>query len=392
MIQTSFNEANLKDVTNSGNGFVYSCIEAYNNHYHLTIRPEDVWFAILSQLGIYINGNAEELRHVFVAHKGKKELVVYGCGTIDTFDFATFPPQIMREMSKHMNDPDLPEWIKPDFSTTTPDDMVVACILMMGAMQNYFDYSCTMCGLPSVTLLGERNDWQKLFDKADRLKDISEQAATFHSLLKPVLGYFVRSFDEPDSPEVVSFWNHIAHFEDGGSGPAYLSGWLTAFCFWDSDGKMLYQPPDVIAPGNYWANRVGCDLDGTLYHVVDDSGIPAGYMGVPVKVIDDIEYKCRMVAGSVGIRCASSGKPIERTPRYFRSSQQTESSMTTQEVVGLDSVQPLSGWWMFDTEGEKEPVAEEGKQESSVKEYSNVNNVEGVEVKYEKENFGEVSA
>lgn len=99
-----------------------------------------------------------------------------------------------------------------------------------------------------------------------------------------------------------------------------------------------------------------------------------------------------MVAGSVGIRCASSGKPIERTPRYFRSSQQTESSMTTQEVVGLDSVQPLSGWWMFDTEGEKEPVAEEGKQESSVKEYSNVNNVEGVEVKYEKENFGEVSA
>jgi len=211
--------------------------------------------------------------------------------------------------------------------------------------------------------------------------------------LKPVLGYFVRSFDEPDSPEVVSFWNRIAHFEDGGSGPAYLSGWLTAFCFWDSDGKMLYQPPDVIAPGNYWANRVGCDLDGTLYHVVDDSGIPAGYMGVPVKVIDDKEYKCRMVAGSVGIRCTSSGKPMGRIPQlYIRSSQQTESSTTTQDVIGLDSVQPFSGWWMFDTEAEKEQVAEKGKQESSVKEYSNVNNVEGVEVKYGKENFGEVSA
>jgi hypothetical protein len=224
IIQSSFNESNLQDISRSNNGFVYACIEAYNNHHHLTLRPEDVWFAILSQLGFYVNGNAEDLRSIFVSHKGQKELIVQGTGTIDSFDHATFPPQIMCEMAKHMNDPDLPEWIKPDFSTTTPDDVVVACILTMGGMQQYFSYTLILCGLPSVTLLGEKNDWERMFDKIDRLVGISEQAATFHSLLKPVLGYFVRSFNEPKGAEVISFWNRIVHFRNMGSGPTWLSG------------------------------------------------------------------------------------------------------------------------------------------------------------------------
>jgi hypothetical protein len=61
--------------------------------------------------------------------------------------------------------------------------------------------------------------------------------------------------------------------------------------------------------------------------------IPAGYMGVPVKVIDGEEIKCRMVAGSVGIRCTSSGKPVD-VGSHGRITSATE------EVVGLDSVQP----------------------------------------------------
>ena len=56
-----------------------------------------------------------------------------------------------------------------DFSTTTPDDVTVACILMMGGMQKFFSYFMFCCGLPSVTLLGERNDWQRMFNKSTAL-------------------------------------------------------------------------------------------------------------------------------------------------------------------------------------------------------------------------------
>jgi hypothetical protein len=52
---------------------VNSCIRAYSGHYHLILRADDVWLAILTRLSLYINANAETLRNVFVSHEGKKE-------------------------------------------------------------------------------------------------------------------------------------------------------------------------------------------------------------------------------------------------------------------------------------------------------------------------------
>jgi len=34
------------------NGFVTTLIEAYNNHHHLVLRPDDVWIAILGQFNV----------------------------------------------------------------------------------------------------------------------------------------------------------------------------------------------------------------------------------------------------------------------------------------------------------------------------------------------------
>jgi hypothetical protein len=77
IIQSSFKDITTKtNVYPANNGFVDTAIKAYNEHQHLEIRPEDVWFSILSQLNIYINEHAEELRDMFVAHKGQKHLEI----------------------------------------------------------------------------------------------------------------------------------------------------------------------------------------------------------------------------------------------------------------------------------------------------------------------------
>lgn len=39
----------------SKHGFLHAVLDACNDHHHLVIRPEDVWFAVLAQLGIYLN-------------------------------------------------------------------------------------------------------------------------------------------------------------------------------------------------------------------------------------------------------------------------------------------------------------------------------------------------
>jgi hypothetical protein len=64
------------------NGFVHSVTEAYNNHYHLIIRPDDMWITIVTQFSAYVNAHAEELGDSFVAHEGQKEVATGSLSTI----------------------------------------------------------------------------------------------------------------------------------------------------------------------------------------------------------------------------------------------------------------------------------------------------------------------
>lgn len=115
----------------------------------------------------------------------------------------------------------------PAFSTTTASDEVVTAIIMMGSMQKYFSYEfALMCGIPSVTLLGEREDWALMVTKLAQLAHLGAEPARFTQLLRPVLNNFVASFDNPESPDTLSFWSKCADRRGGGSGPTHLTGWL----------------------------------------------------------------------------------------------------------------------------------------------------------------------
>src|ERR1700761_3733619 len=155
MIRSSFNDIQpSKCIHASTNGFVHAVIGAYSYHNHLRIRPEDVWFAILTQLSFHVNAHAEELRSFFVAHEGKKHLVIIGGGNIHSADFEGMSMQMTDLMQENIVNPELKNWVMPDFTTTTQDDLVTAAVLMMGSLQNYFTCEFRLrCGIPSVTLL-----------------------------------------------------------------------------------------------------------------------------------------------------------------------------------------------------------------------------------------------
>ena len=282
------------------------------------------------------------MRGKFVAHEGKKELeVIYGSGDRFTVDWGNFAETICEMIEENVVDAELREWMMPAFSTTEEKDRVVASVLMMGSMQKYFDYKCTIrCGLASVTLLGEKKDWKLILRRLKKLSSWGEEPALFERLLKPVVQRFVRSFDEPEGEEVVRFWGQIAHFIRGGSGPSYYSGWITAFCLWDAEGKcmsrtrpqMLDGPRPVgvgrrTGGGSAWEEK-HLTLDGVDYHRIESDEIPPGYTSVPVKVDDNGDiFMAMMVAGSVGIKgstseCGGIGK--------------------------LDTMSAESGWWIFE--------------------------------------------
>jgi hypothetical protein len=354
IIQSSISASTFSGshITPSNNGFVKACWNAYSNHHHLTIRPDDIWFAILSQLNFYINANAESLRSHFVAHEGQKELVIIDVGNIETVDFGVFARRMTGLIQENVKDPDLRDWIMPTFSTTTVDDRTTAAVLMMGSLQAYFKYtSMIMCGIPSVTLLGERGDYEDILQRLDKLEEFGSEPTDWAALLRPVLRKFIQSFDAGASAEgdVKQFWQRIVHVS-GGSGPSYMSGWLTAFCFWRNDGKCMYtkrapvshQPdpePGVGYPPMFRRSNSYYELDDIVYHRVDTNDIPAGFASVPVKVDDNGNvHNTKMAAGSLGMVFSQSGEKGEDGEGK------------------LDSVRSLSGWLMYEI---KEGGAEE---------------------------------
>jgi hypothetical protein len=226
------------------NGLVHTVVDAYNQHYALVLRPDDIWLCILTQFNLFVNGEgrAEQLRSVFVAHEGKKELVIEGSGTRYTADYGDMAKQMTQLIEENIVDPSLRTWIIPSFTTTNATDVVVASVIMMATLQSYFEYRFSLrCGIPHVTLLGEKDDWEQIVRRIEKLKEYGPETTAWYRQLKPVVTRFAQAFDDgvADSADNREFWNRVVHWQPMGSGPTYLSGWITAFCAFNDQGKWL---------------------------------------------------------------------------------------------------------------------------------------------------------
>lgn len=74
-------------------------------------------------------------------------------------------------------DPGLKAWMMLAFTTTTIEDKAVASVLVTGSLHAYVGSSSVMeRGLPSVTLLGERADWEEMQMKAKGPKLLEDRA------------------------------------------------------------------------------------------------------------------------------------------------------------------------------------------------------------------------
>lgn len=159
--------------------------------------------------------------------------MVFGSGSTGTYDSTEFALEIGKLIEVNVTDPELRSWIIPDFSTTTATDGVVCSIAMMSTLQHYFSYTCTFfCGIPSVTLQGEKSDWQKILARIEKSPTIGKEVEEWYKLLVPIVSRFLATFDDPESETNKDFWQNIAKESGGGSGgPALPWGLAHRFLF-----------------------------------------------------------------------------------------------------------------------------------------------------------------
>ena len=190
--------------------FVQAVHMAYSNHVPLTISPDMIWYLIASATATHINQNSEKLRKVFVNHEGKKELEIRR----DDFVLnSTSNPwhEVIDDFSvqidKNTNN-SVVDLLVANFSTTTKNSRVVSQMVLMDAMQKYFDYKfSTMCGIPEIRLTGTKQDWENVKTKANGiLKLIPDLKIWFDGSLNEILDHFINAFDDKIDKK---FWNEI---------------------------------------------------------------------------------------------------------------------------------------------------------------------------------------
>ncbi|KAJ7284447.1 hypothetical protein C8J57DRAFT_1288483 [Mycena rebaudengoi] len=344
------------------NGFIDTIYLAYAQR-----RPDDIWMMILLQFNYFVNANSESLRAAFVAHADKLELIVGS----SSLDFGPMAVRMTQEIEKNVVDPSLRAWVLPTFSTTTAIDTTVFAVIMMATLKTYFSYTFMfICGIPRVTLEGEKSDWVRILERLEKLKEYGIHMIAWYHLLYPVISRLVAAFDAPDSPENVDFWQRVARHDPGGGCGLihdFYSGWITAFYVFSKEGRPASPPagidPASLSAKDFWATYAlpspafksfpkswkptrapvyKLKLDDTTYHFVDSREVPPGTAEVDVKVIDrlKVEYNCTMTAGLVGTQVTSSGD--------------AGLSSTGKD----DTVRPMPGWWMF----VKKPETGDGQQ------------------------------
>lgn len=279
------------------NGLVGGLISAYNEHHNIVLRPENFWIAVLTQFSQFVNANSEKLRNTFVNFEGKKELVILDVGTLRNAPYDRMTTRMTEQIAANLKDASVREWILPSFSTTTSNDTVVCSAVMMATMQKYFDYKFVLrCGIPSVTLLGTPDDYKNLAARIDRLLEFdvgTNLMVKWHAMLKPIFGELINASQGKHNPE---FWSKVCSNHGGGSGPSYISGWVSAFCVFNENGK--WQGDNFDLPSRSGKK----DKERSAYPLIDADDIPTGLVTVPVKVDDNfVLYQTHMIAGSFAL-------------------------------------------------------------------------------------------
>merc|ERR1711948_196799 len=114
------------------------------------------------------------------------------------------------------------------------------------------------------------------------------------ALLSPVLDQFVLAAEgKPD----VGFWDCICSHRGGGSGPSYLSGWITVFACFTAKGNWQ---GDSCSRGN---------RSGSSWPFIDTCLLPVGAVSVPVLVDDNgTQYDTQMLAGQFAYDIVGDGQ------------------------------------------------------------------------------------
>lgn len=263
---------------------------AFADHRPLVLSPDAVWLTITQGVAQHVRLHVEELRPRLVEHSGRARLTVTADGPMPR-DPGSWR-DLVALLGKQLNATDLFEC---DFSTSTDVERMAGKVTMLDAYSPYFSYWMRfICGIPSITLTGTVEDWQKIRARVDALPG----PASWQRSLVPITDQFVLA---AQGKHDTAFWQRIYSPIDAYGGRV-VTGWAARFYPYLKDEGDVAQPnpllelpidqPRDVAPddqGFYRGPGVGTDA------------VPATLSRVIVNVNDQVTGDNRVVALHAGV-------------------------------------------------------------------------------------------
>ena len=293
VIATSWGNDNMYVPNHS---IFFDClVQAYANHYSLALSPDIIWTVISQEFNYYINNESEAMRDRIVSHQGKMTLAVetkedlYSPNVkweelLDGFD-----KQIAENTKGNIAD-----MMRADFSTTGKTERIASQITLMSSVKRYFEYVSyyIVCGIPSITIEGTPDDWKKVIEKTENLRNYD--LGWWVDNLTPILNEFVAAAEGKANR---AFWQNIvmklrpdemrelgcmAGWSD--EEPTYVDGWFLKLMPFNKKGRT--------------PRKVSCETNQMLPNV---ASAPFTY-----KVLDNLgntisSTPMNMVAGLIGV-------------------------------------------------------------------------------------------
>lgn len=199
---------------------------AFCDHRPLSLSPDMIWLLIAQGVANHVNAHAETLRRRFVRHQGKVTIKVH------RDDFLKGSPEnpweeVFPEFGRRVRDhvgASTHDFFAACFSTTGAAEKAAFQIVLLDAMQSYFEYKLyTICGIPAVTLEGTPVDWRAVLERVQMLPRFDLE--WWQPTLEVILRQFVQAAEgRPD----LRFWRSIYKYDEFSGGNA-VTGWITAF-------------------------------------------------------------------------------------------------------------------------------------------------------------------
>lgn len=203
------------------NGLIQTIQECYDNHRPLILTPDVIWLAICQGVSIHINENYDSLKNsIFIGDKPDKIVVRNDSLEYNVKHWQNLISSFSNETKKYTND-DYYSFFVPEFSTTQKVNTVAYQITLLESYKKAFAYVAQSgCGIPSITITGEKQDWQAIYSKLDKLNGLG--LSNWSENLKPIISEFINVIDGNVN---VDFWQSI--YKNASEYNAfYISGWI----------------------------------------------------------------------------------------------------------------------------------------------------------------------